>query len=57
MNLKEEILKAKVNSFIGIVFVGSFALWAGIIIWQTAFEENPLVNTFLSYAALEESNF
>ena len=42
-------MKAKVNSFIGILFVGSAALWAGIIIWQVAFDENPLVNAFEKY--------
>ena len=47
--MKEDILKAKVNSFIGILFVGSAALWAGIIIWQVAFDENPLVNAFEKY--------
>ncbi|OGC81017.1 hypothetical protein A2943_00380 [Candidatus Adlerbacteria bacterium RIFCSPLOWO2_01_FULL_51_16] len=47
--MQGEILKAKVNSFIGCLFLGSFALWAGLTIWQTAFDENLLINTFEKY--------
>ena len=53
--MKGEILKARINSFIGILFVGSFALWASVIIWQAAFDENPLVNAFMKYSVASET--
>ena len=47
--MKGEILTARVNSFIGCLFVGSFALGAGLIIWNVAHNENPLEQAFLKY--------
>jgi len=47
--MKGDILKARVNSIIGILFVGSFALWASMLIWQAAFDESPLTNVFVKY--------
>lgn len=49
MSLQEEIFSAKVNSLIGCLFVGSFALGAALIIWTTAHNENPLEKVFLKY--------
>lgn len=51
--MKGDILKARINSFVGILFVGSFALLAGIIIWQVAFNENPLVQAFEKYTFVQ----
>lgn len=28
------------------LFVGSFALWAGLIIWESSFGYNPLARAF-----------
>lgn len=53
--MKGDILKARVNSFIGILFLGSAALYAGVIIWQTAFDENPLVNVFEKYTLARDA--
>lgn len=47
--MKGEILTAKVNSIIGILFVGSFAFGAALIIWSTAHNKNPLERAFLKY--------
>ena len=38
------ILGSWVNPVISLLFVGSFALGAGLIIWHTAFGENPIAN-------------
>lgn len=44
--MKEAILKARVNSFIGIMFLGTCALVASLLIWQTAHGYNPLAKVF-----------
>lgn len=46
MYLKGEILKSRVNSFVGILFVGSAALYASLLIWQSAHGYNPLTQVF-----------
>jgi hypothetical protein len=47
--MKGELLKARVNTAIGILFVGSFALWATIMILQFAFNQNPIADAFIKY--------
>lgn len=46
MNIKGEIYKQRVNSFVGIALIGSFALCAGTIIWEAAHNENPIAKAF-----------
>ena len=47
--MKEDILKTRVNSIIGIFFVGSCALVASLLIWQTAHGYNPLERVFSAH--------
>lgn len=53
MSIKGDIFKRQVNSIVGMVFVGSFALWTGVIIWQTAHHENPIAKAFEQYYPAE----
>jgi len=39
-----EILKENINSWVGMVFIASCALGAGLLIWHTTYGENPLAN-------------
>jgi hypothetical protein len=38
------LLQSNVRSFLGLALVGSVALMFGLMIWQTAFGENPVAN-------------
>ncbi len=49
------ILDSYVRSYIGLLLVGSVALWFGLQIWQAAFNENPLVNAFISMGAASQT--
>jgi hypothetical protein len=49
--MKGDILKARVNSTIGVLFVGSFALLASVIIWESSFDYNPLAKAFEQHYA------
>jgi hypothetical protein len=42
------LLNARVGSFIGSIFIGSFALFFGLIIWRAAHGTDPLAQAFLS---------
>jgi hypothetical protein len=39
-----QYLRANVNSFVGLLFVASFALMIALIIWNAAFDHNPLAD-------------
>lgn len=39
-------INANINSFIALVFVGTFALATGLLIWHAAFGENPIATVF-----------
>lgn len=43
-SLKASILYTRVNSVIGILFIGSCALWAGITMTEAAWGKNPVAN-------------
>ena len=45
--MKGDILKARVNTFIGTLLLGSVALAASLIIWKVAHDENPLEKAFI----------
>lgn len=51
-------LKARVNTWLGSLLVGSVALWAALTIWHTATGTNVLVQAFTKVVeqrtALEE---
>ena len=47
--MQGEIFNARVNSWVGVFFIGSFALGASLIIWHTAYGENPLANALVPY--------
>ncbi len=40
------VLKSKINSYLGMLFVGSFGLLASVVIIQAAFGYNPLTKAF-----------
>ena len=44
--MKGDILKARVNTFIGTLLLGSVALAAALIIWKVGHGENPLEKAF-----------
>jgi hypothetical protein len=46
--MDKSIFKSKVSGFLSLIFVGTFALGAGLIIWHAAFGENPLANAMAS---------
>jgi len=52
MTLQADIFRTRVNTIVGILFVGSFAFGAGLIIWHAAFGVNPVENVL--YASLIE---
>ena len=44
--MRDSIWRSKVRSLIGIMFIGSFALGAGLIIWHAASGKNPVEEAF-----------
>lgn len=49
-----DIFRSWVNPFLSILFVGSFALGAFLIVYDTAFGQNPVANAFASVVTQEE---
>jgi len=37
-------LQSSVGTWFGILLIGSFAFLMGLLIWQSAFNENPIAN-------------
>lgn len=52
-DLRDSIWQSRVNSFLGILFIGSFAFGAGLLIWHAAYGENPVANAFAAEMAAE----
>lgn len=48
-------LHANINSFIALLFVGSFSLAMWLVVWQVAFGENPIANAFAEIIFKESS--
>lgn len=46
--------RISVNSFISLVFVGSFALGAALLIWDAAEMDNPIANAMYVSVLAEE---
>jgi hypothetical protein len=51
-------LSENVGTWFGMLLIGSFALLMGLLIWQTAFNENPIANAMAKtmYAQAEALN-
>jgi len=37
--------RGNISSFLALLFVGSFALGAGLLIWRAAFDTNPIADS------------
>lgn len=37
--------RTNISSFLALLFVGSFALGAGLLIWRAAFDTNPIADS------------
>ncbi len=48
INYKQAIFQSRVNTILGLLFIGSWSLGCGLILWQASFDENPLSNVFAS---------
>jgi hypothetical protein len=46
LTYQRKTLHAHINTWLGTLLLGSFALWAGLVIWQTAAGENAIVKAF-----------
>lgn len=46
-------LTHNINSFIALMFVGSFALGVGLIVWHAASGENPIAD-FIAQSSLTQ---
>ena len=53
--IRGSIWKQKVNTYIGLAFIGTCALWAGLVVVQASSGENPLANAFASVIVQETS--
>ncbi len=51
--IRGSVWKSRVNSVIGLMFVGSCAIWAGLVIVQAAWGTNPLANAFAAMVQAE----
>ena len=47
-------LASQVNLFIGMLFIGSFSLYAILTIWNVAFNQDPLANALISTGIVRE---
>ena len=41
-------MNSQINGFLALVFVGSFTLGAGLILWHAAYNANPLADLLAS---------
>ena len=47
INFKQAVFQSRINTIIGSLFIGSWALGCGLILWQASFDQNPLANTIV----------
>jgi len=47
--MDKSILRSNVNGFLALVFVGSITLGAWLVIWHSAFGENPIANAMAAH--------
>ncbi len=48
-----EAFNTNINSYIALLFVGSFALGVGLVVWQAAVGDNPIADFMVKSAALQ----
>ncbi len=46
INLKQAVFRSRINTIIGSLFIGSWSLGCGLILWQASFDQNPVANVF-----------
>ncbi len=46
IDYKQAILKSRISTIIGSLFIGSWSLGCGLILWQASFDQNPIANAF-----------
>ena len=47
INFKQAVFQSRINTIIGSLFIGSWSLGCGLILWQASFDQNPIANTFV----------
>jgi len=47
IDYKQAILKSRISTIIGSLFIGSWSLGCGLILWQASFDQNPIANAFV----------
>lgn len=51
------VWQSKVNGLLAFVCVGCVALGAWLVVWQTAFGENPIANTMAAELTAQYQNY
>jgi len=51
--MRRSVWQSQVNGILSLLFVGTFAVGAMLIIWQKAFNDNPLADQFQKYTTQE----
>ncbi len=55
--MNTHMINSNVNGFLALMFVGVFALGAGLLIWHAAFGENPIANAMTSELVSQYQNY
>lgn len=55
--MNRNFLRSNINGFIALVCVGCVALSAWLIIWQSAFGENPVANAMAAQLSAEKQSY
>lgn len=53
----QNLLRERVNTFLGTGLLCSVAIWASVTIWQVATGENPVVTAFASVLERNLENY
>ena len=51
------IVEAKVRSWLGVLFLGSFALGASLLVWHVAHNTDPLTNALVPYVTPQDGGY
>ena len=59
IDYKQAILKSRISTIIGSLFIGSWSLGCGLLLWQASFDQNPIANVFAKaiYSEIDADNF
>ena len=52
-SIRGSLFKERVNTWLGIVFLSTCALWAALVVWNIASGDNPIDHTIA--AAIDQS--